>query len=144
MSHSIVANYDVEYNSGFISNGKYDSGAVTIGYDYPVFKSIHVGIAYDAITTKDDYSIDGVSFLNFYLKYIFPINDNFSFWSLLGYHTPKKDLEDSNKGLSYGLGITLKSGIGIDYMRYNISKDDFNYLPGYDGYITTYSLSYNF
>ena len=144
VSYNISAKYDINYNSGYISTGDYKNGSITFGYKNLISKSMIIGISYDIAPMKDDFSINGASFLNVYGKYNIPVSKFFSIRLALGYNFPKKDLKDFEGGLSYGIGINLNSGFGIDYIIYNLSTEESINTPGFEGTISRYSLSYSF
>ena len=143
-SYNITAKYDINYSSGYNSFGNYDTGAITIGYEDLISKSINVGISYDFIAMKDNFSDQGASFFNLYGKYNFPPTKFLTIWTALGYHIPNRDLGDYDRGLSYGIGLKINTGFGFSYMVYDLSQNASNNYPASGGTITRYSLSYSF
>ena len=143
-SYNIIAKYNINYNSGYNSFGDYNTGAITVGYENLISESINIGIAYDFISMKDDFSNKGASLFNLYVKYNFPISKYLIIWPSIGYNIPDRDLEDYDGGLSYGIGLKINTGLGFSYIVYDLSQNESSHYPASEGTIARFSLSYSF
>lgn len=145
ISYHHTAEYQINYSSGYLSIGKYNSEGISVGYEDVIYKSLMIGISYDTKPMKDHYSIKGASFVSTYLKYNLFNTSFFTISPILGFHLPEKDLKGFNKDFLYGLCLKLKNGIGINYILYELEQDfpDINNMTS-SGFIQRYSINYSF
>ena len=117
-------------------DSEYDSGALTIGYEYDTaWNNIEVGASYDLLSLTYENQIDGDRFFNIYSKYNLKLSRrSWWIWASLGYNVPLSDLANTEiwyeawEGLyCFSFGIESERGLGFGFF-YNYAN-----LTGYSG-----------
>ena len=121
-----------------MSDEDFDTGGLSIGYDFNLANYIAIGASYDVIGMGNDGSDDDLSFINIYGKYSYPTPVG-SAWVLAGYNLPS-DIGDitPDGGLVYGAGIKTTYGVGVGYIIQNMSYTE---SYSYSGIETSMTLS---
>ena len=141
---NVIISYDLDWQFS-ISGSEItaDSGALSIGYEDLVSDNMMIGASYDIIGAEYD-GLDGeAQLINFYGKYIIPINNN-SFWATLGYCLPTGDSDDVDGGISYGFGLSHSSGVGFYYIINNLEYPESYAYYSFDAEVTRMGLFYSF